>query len=672
MSPKIGILAYGSLINDPGKEIEPLIIDRIACVTPFAIEYARLSSTRNDAPTLIPVKEGGAKVKAQILVLECSISLTQAEDMLWRRETRQKTNVKPYPRNKEPGKNSVTVIRIDNFEGVDQVIYTSIPSNIGLNSPGILAGLAVQSILQEAGERQMDGVRYLLDAKRNGIKTLISEAYEQEILKHTETESLEAAIEKLDALRPAHLARAAALSEFEKEVVELTDLILAYGMNKTTDTKGKTYEEFQALIQKNKETFITNVHEGFKLAQTKIVNMLLGFETEKDQLQAEITPLNRKKEKTRVDEIESLLDLIHHKEAVLRHLIDTIVWQQIKGQLYIARRLYQGVKGEKRLLKSNIESVISAANELNKDPLAFALITDLSAYIQVGDILMTDGKDALHFIEVKQGRKNHEIIQVMDDVLKSDKSMEEIFKDIKHDKKTIQQLDRNMKQFSGMFSLMEILNTDKGTDPSSGKPVKIITPKEETPYFHDRLHGLYAQLQARNMWAYDVIERCLHIALYEGPFRRLGPLLLKSMGDQHGGNYIIVDFLSIIKSLHKPLFFLPFPRVFLFDIIFGRVKLFFMLEIEKYLKLFEAFEMQAEWLSKKETMKVVEGEKDHGVFIYQNRAIRIKHKGTNLESIVSTGLFGKMFFEHILPSYTAYTQSYFLDKNDPEAPDAAI
>ncbi|KAA8485390.1 hypothetical protein BDE36_2061 [Arcticibacter tournemirensis] len=222
MGQKIGILAYGSLINDLGKEIEPLIIDRIACFTPFAIEYARLSSTRDDAPSLIPVKEGGAKVKAQILVLGFSTFLTQAEDMLWRRETRQKTNVKLYPRNKEPGKNSVTVIRIDNFEGVDQVIYTSIPSNISLNSPDILAGLAVQSILQEAGERKIDGVRYLLDAKRNGIKTLLSEAYEQEILKQTETKSLEAAIEKLDALRTAQLERAAAFQQQELQYLEFT------------------------------------------------------------------------------------------------------------------------------------------------------------------------------------------------------------------------------------------------------------------------------------------------------------------------------------------------------------------------------------------------------------------------------------------------------------------
>ena len=53
--PMIGILAYGSLIDDPGREIEPLIISGIKEVdTPFRIEFARASRTRDGAPKLIP------------------------------------------------------------------------------------------------------------------------------------------------------------------------------------------------------------------------------------------------------------------------------------------------------------------------------------------------------------------------------------------------------------------------------------------------------------------------------------------------------------------------------------------------------------------------------------------------------------------------------------------
>lgn len=82
----IGILAYGSLIDDPGGEIEPYIIKRIEIETPFPVEFARSSRTRDGAPTLVPVSQGGSTVHAVILVLDREVSESQARDVLWRRE----------------------------------------------------------------------------------------------------------------------------------------------------------------------------------------------------------------------------------------------------------------------------------------------------------------------------------------------------------------------------------------------------------------------------------------------------------------------------------------------------------------------------------------------------------------------------------------------------------
>ncbi len=56
-------------------------------MTPFEIEYARSSSGRNGAPTLVPVPDGkGSKVNAKILVLKDEVSLQKAKDILYRRE----------------------------------------------------------------------------------------------------------------------------------------------------------------------------------------------------------------------------------------------------------------------------------------------------------------------------------------------------------------------------------------------------------------------------------------------------------------------------------------------------------------------------------------------------------------------------------------------------------
>jgi len=83
---KIGILAYGSLINDPGEELKKYIIDKIPVITPFKVEFARKSIGRDEAPTLVPVEKGGTYVKAILLVLEEGVSEEEAKNMLYRRE----------------------------------------------------------------------------------------------------------------------------------------------------------------------------------------------------------------------------------------------------------------------------------------------------------------------------------------------------------------------------------------------------------------------------------------------------------------------------------------------------------------------------------------------------------------------------------------------------------
>ena len=354
---------------------------------------------------------------------------------------------------------------------------------------------------------------------------------------------------------------------------------------------------------------------------------------------------------------------IENKESILRHLIDTIAWQMIGGQLYISRRLYHQVKGEKKLLESNIASVIFAANKFNENELDFALITDLSAYIQTGDLLIKKGNGTLEFVEVKEGKKNHEILNLVEDIINSDDPIGKVLSKINLNNKSIKQLDRNLKQFIEMLNITDILNNDKGID-KSGKPIKIITPIENTPSFDDKLRELQKQLKKRNFWAYDIIEGCLHIGLYKGPIRFIGSSILQSIGNKQGDNCIVIDFLTILKSLHKPLFFLPFSKDLMFDILFGNIKLYFMLDIDKFMILFSRYKLKAEWLSRKDTMKLLDNKKDTGIFIYKNQGIKITDELTNNIAYLNVGLIGKIFFEHIYPSYTAYSCRYLLEIQD--------
>ena len=193
--PKIGILAYGSLIDNPGPEIEPHIADRLPDVqTPFSIEFARSSDGRNGAPTLVPVTDGGSPVSATVLVLTEEISLKAAQDMLWRRETCNVGSERPYQPPANPTENTVLIDQFNNLDEVDVLLSTRIGSNIPELSARRLAELAIESARAKAETEGRDGISYLLSAKSNGLSTPLMADYEAEILAITEAPTLEEAL----------------------------------------------------------------------------------------------------------------------------------------------------------------------------------------------------------------------------------------------------------------------------------------------------------------------------------------------------------------------------------------------------------------------------------------------------------------------------------------------
>lgn len=190
----IGILAYGSLIDDPDVEIaEATIGTKADVLTPFNIEYARTSNSRGGAPTLVPVTHGGSPVSGQIFILD--VPEREAANRLWRRETRKVGSGLEYAPPKKIGPNTVVVKRLENFAGVSVVLYTQIAANIELLTGEALAALAIASVGK--AKPGMDGISYLIAAKGNGITTALSADYEAEIQRQTGCEGLEEALAKL-------------------------------------------------------------------------------------------------------------------------------------------------------------------------------------------------------------------------------------------------------------------------------------------------------------------------------------------------------------------------------------------------------------------------------------------------------------------------------------------
>ena len=189
----IGILAYGSLITDPGDEIAPLIRTRITTRTPFPVEYGRFSRTRGGAPTLVPVSEG-APVNAEILVLDDSDLIEAARDMLWRRERHKVGSGEQYKEGPPP--NSVLVRVIHDDPRVETILYTDFhpEGKTTPRDPKALAAAAIASVAR--AEPGKDGITYLRDNITVGIHTPLTDAYRDNILKQSYATTLDDALEK--------------------------------------------------------------------------------------------------------------------------------------------------------------------------------------------------------------------------------------------------------------------------------------------------------------------------------------------------------------------------------------------------------------------------------------------------------------------------------------------
>jgi hypothetical protein len=210
----IGILAYGSLIDDPGVELGPKIVRRVRTRTPFPVEYARISAKRGGAPTVVP-HPAGCPVNAVVLVLSNDISVAQATDMLWRREVRAEGSGRLYAESGSP--NAVVIRQLVGFCGLEHVLYADFnpAGKLAAPDPRELARAAIDS--SAAAPSGNDGVSYLTALINAGVETPLTRRYAEHILSITTAPRLAAAVASLDATSSESFAQLVVAADWSKD-----------------------------------------------------------------------------------------------------------------------------------------------------------------------------------------------------------------------------------------------------------------------------------------------------------------------------------------------------------------------------------------------------------------------------------------------------------------------
>lgn len=190
-----GVLAYGSLLTDPGVELAEVIAERRSTITPFTVEYACSNQEYAGAPFLAPVPaQFGTTVNAQILVTHPDIQDREVRDRLYRREVNRvgDEDCEYDGRPEQIKSNAVVIEAVQDLAGVPTVFYTALKPNI----PEILradlsakvkakqlAELALASVTLETYTTECDGIHYLIDAMQQGITTPLSALYRDAVLR---------------------------------------------------------------------------------------------------------------------------------------------------------------------------------------------------------------------------------------------------------------------------------------------------------------------------------------------------------------------------------------------------------------------------------------------------------------------------------------------------------
>lgn len=447
------------------------------------------------------------------------------------------------------------------------------------------------------------------------------------------------------------------LVQFEKKVLSIRDII--FSTERIDDlppipVEGKleTYPSTEEL-----KRIIIKVNDGYKKAQDMIIENLLLIQQDIVSKNESFKEAKRNKSEG-VKNVESELEILKYQEKVFKHLADTIFWVMIGGKPHVARRFYEKYEGNKTLVENNIESLIHVSAEINKDPLNFVLITDITTYVQIGDLVGIN-EGCFQVIEVKEGEKNIEILKDLTGV--NPLSPKDIIEKHRDDPKMVKQITRMLHQHEVSSKEMALLNNDEGIDPSSGKYMTITTPPKggETAYYLEELASLEEQLKERKFWGYTIIDDCLHIGLYKGEKRAIGSHLLKAIATEQGKEKVfIVDARKAMDSLECPLFLLPFSKELIMDLVMGRVLMFLMLDLDGFLSLYDHYGIKWNWLSTKKTHKIKEQIGHEDMVMWENKAIEYKASDDNKSVVLCMGSLQKIFFDHIRPSYVAFSATF--------------
>ncbi|PAD35837.1 hypothetical protein, partial [Terribacillus saccharophilus] len=361
--------------------------------------------------------------------------------------------------------------------------------------------------------------------------------------------------------------------------------------------------------------------------------------------------MRQNKEKDIIQKYEKNLDVITYKEKILRKAADTIAWQLFGNDITTIRRLYKDIPPVE-IYNSNLKHDIEVVEGIFKsNNNTFPLITDITSFIQVGDLIVREPDNPqIRIIELKEGKVNEKIEEIIQDYADNQCERKLYYELSGKDTKFQKQFSRYVKQQSKALKTANIINTGEGKDDVTGIDLKIINDVFYTQHYDGIISKMLEEVDKHN-YSLRRIDECLVLGVYNTskiPIHEGFEVWKKSMG---------IDFptVNLISFINAPTAFPIFLHPFSIDdkvrLVNRDKTILISLDIKKWFNILEEKGLKVNLLTKKQTAKLNNVPSQLKSFEYNGQAIEIQYG--EIKQILHDGIFERMFNQCVRPASLA-------------------
>lgn len=430
-------------------------------------------------------------------------------------------------------------------------------------------------------------------------------------------------------------------SKLEREIKLITYYIRKCGIDRVNAEIGAILSD-KALTTE----FYAQVHKGFYYAQERVLLLLPKIIKERKSLKSKLKEARRNKDKEKTAQLLNAIQEVEYQECVVRKTMDAIVWAIFQFQTATVRRLFCNEQPID-ITNSNIDSEIRFIENYKKtSPDGFALISDMTSFVQVGDIITVRYGEGVNIHELKEGPVNEKICGILKSIENNTCPMYSPLELRNENRKFFEQFRRTINQMSKDMNALNVIKDGLGKDPATGMDIHIIEGNHEPLCFSSVIQDLGSKCRTRG-YAIQEIQHCVYIGVYD-----VAKFLCEVFDDWiklMNAKAMICDLReTFFNSLAYPLYLHPFSETFIAEIINGQKVVKIAINFDCFFSILEKIGCTIRWMSTNETAKILTGPgMKKQVFTMNGQAVEIEKTGAKL--IFGNGFLTKLFSNFLTP-----------------------